>query len=282
MLVNYGFFGQKWKRNGGAPMPQIEVRRKKQPYTNIPNALIWDKSLRPQTKWVLIAMLSLPEDWDYSIRGLAAKTGLSKDTIAKMMGELEGAGYLRRRQERDGGRFGGTTYVLTDVAGDFGDEEPPEEEPAPCPNLSDTELSVTENSPQQNNIYTNYDLTNPPIVPPEVDTTRKPKRTKRREPRSAPEWKPGRFEAFWRYYPRGENRQAAIRAWDRLRPSDELIDAMARALARQMQSTAWRDGVGIPYASTWLNNRRWEDEARNPAGPESPQKPLRGEGITYL
>jgi hypothetical protein len=259
---------------------QIEVRRKKPPYTNIPNALIWDKSLRPQTKWVLIAMLSLPEDWDYSIRGLAAKTGLSKDTIAKMLGELEGAGYLRRRQERDGGRFGGATYVLTDVAGDFGDEEPPEEAPAPCPNLPDTESSDTENSPQQNNIYTNYDLNNPPIVPTEGGSPRKTKRTKRRGPRSTPEWKPERFEALWQYYPRGESRQAAIRAWDRLRPSDELIDTMARALSRQMQSPTWRDGVGIPYLSTWLNNRRWEDEARS-AAPEH-QEPLRGEGITYL
>ena len=35
---------------------------------------------------------------------------------------------------------------------------------------------------------------------------------------------------------------------------------MARALKRQMASEEWQRGIGIPYASTWLNNRRWEDE----------------------
>jgi hypothetical protein len=222
-------------------MRQIEIRRKKTPYTTIPNALIWDKALRPQTRWILIAMLSLPDDWDYSIRGLAALTGLSKDTIAKMMGELEGAGYLLRRQQRDGGRFGGASYILTDVAGDFG-----EDVITPCPNFSDTVPPDTENSPQQNNILTKDYLTNPPIIPPEGDASPKPKRAKKRGARSTPEWKPERFEALWRFYPRGENKAAAVRSWDRLKPPDELIDTMARALARQMQSPAWRDGYGIP------------------------------------
>ena len=27
-----------------------------------------------------------------------------------------------------------------------------------------------------------------------------------------------------------------------------------------MESEEWQRGIGIPYASTWLNNRRWEDE----------------------
>ena len=67
---------------------QIEVRCQKLPYTNIQNKLIWDERLRPQTKWVLIAMLSLPEDWDYSIRGLAKKTGLAKETISEMTADL--------------------------------------------------------------------------------------------------------------------------------------------------------------------------------------------------
>lgn len=35
---------------------------------------------------------------------------------------------------------------------------------------------------------------------------------------------------------------------------------MARALKRQMASEEWQRGIGIPYASTWLNGRRWTDE----------------------
>lgn len=73
-------------------------------------------------------------------------------------------------------------------------------------------------------------------------------------------WKQERFEGFWKFYPRGEDKQAAIRAWDKLKPSDELIAQIGGALIRQKQSDNWQRGIGIPYAATYLNQRRWEDE----------------------
>ena len=102
----------------------------------------------------------------------------------------------------------------------------------------------------------------PPIIPPQGEGT--PKR-KRRETKAAPDWDPERFAGFWAMYPRGEKKQAAIQAWDNLRPSGEVIDTMARALKRQVASEEWQRGVGIPYASTYLNQRRWEDEVKLPA-----------------
>ena len=98
-----------------------------------------------------------------------------------------------------------------------------------------------------------------------ASSTGKKKPSRRREaPKDAPDWKPERFARFWDYYPRGESKQAAIRAWDKLQPSDALIDEMAAALVRQMASESWQAGVGIPYASTWLNNRRWTDVSKAP------------------
>lgn len=143
---------------------QIEVRRRKLPYTNVKNDLIWDSRLRLQTRFALIAMLSLPDDWDYSIRGMAAKLEVSKDTMARMLKELEDAGYLRRKTQEHAasGQFGRARYILTDVPNDFGSEEEPEVEPdspdqpegengAPCPDLPYTVSPYTENWPQQNN-----------------------------------------------------------------------------------------------------------------------------------
>ncbi len=97
----------------------------------------------------------------------------------------------------------------------------------------------------------------------------------------APVWKPERFDAFWSYYRkipgeggrnRNENRQAAMRAWDRLQPDDALIDTIAAALLRQRKTPEWTRGVGIPMAATYLNQRRWEDapeetEAETPGAP---------------
>ena len=111
---------------------------------------------------------------------------------------------------------------------------------------------------KKNNINNN-------ILPPKA-----PQRGRRRaEPKKAPDWKPERFAGFWQYYPRSENKQGAIRAWDKLRPSDELIDRMAAALVTLKATPEWQRGIGIPHASTWLNNARWTDaeQANTEAAP---------------
>lgn len=95
----------------------------------------------------------------------------------------------------------------------------------------------------------------PPVVPP--GGGRRPR--KKKEPRDAPDWKPERFAGFWQYYPRSENKQKAMDAWDRLKPSDELITRIAKALVVLKQTRDWQEGVGIPHAATFLNNARWED-----------------------
>lgn len=85
---------------------------------------------------------------------------------------------------------------------------------------------------------------------------------RRRETKPAPDWKPERFAKFWDFYShkvRGESKQAAIRAWEKLKPDDDLIDQIGKALLVQIQSPSWQEGYGRPYASTYLNNERWTD-----------------------
>ena len=50
-----------------------------------------------------------------------------------------------------------------------------------------------------------------------------------------------------------------MNAWDKLRPDDELIDRIARALVKLRATEEWRRNVGIPYVSTFLRNARWVD-----------------------
>jgi len=90
---------------------------------------------------------------------------------------------------------------------------------------------------------------------------------KRRWARSVPEWEPERFEGFWRFYPRHENRAAAVAEWDRLRPDEGLTDQIARALRRQRAAPDWQRGIGIPHACRWLKHQRWTDELPEPGGP---------------
>lgn len=96
-------------------------------------------------------------------------------------------------------------------------------------------------------------------------------------PQEGAAWKPDRFLGFWNFYPVHKSKQAAIRAWDRLKPSDELIALMGKALARQKAGEEWtREDARIPYAATWLNQRRWEDEDLPPL-PQRAPAPIREE-----
>lgn len=70
------------------------------------------------------------------------------------------------------------------------------------------------------------------------------------------------FEAFWKQYPRKVAKPDALKAWKRLRPAGRLLADLMAGLERQKKSADWQKDGGqyIPYPSSWLNGRRWEDE----------------------
>ena len=70
------------------------------------------------------------------------------------------------------------------------------------------------------------------------------------------------FDRFWDVYPRHVNKQAAMRAFEKLKVDDELLDTILKAIEKQKTSDQWTkdNGQFIPHPATWLNQRRWEDE----------------------
>lgn len=102
----------------------------------------------------------------------------------------------------------------------------------------------------------------PPIVP-------QGGQAKKKKAKSVPKWKPERFEKFWAFYPRHEDRVSAVREWDRLKPSDQLIDEIARALLWQTKAPDWP----VPYACRYLKNQRWMDEPPKAPALQGPSRP---------
>ena len=86
------------------------------------------------------------------------------------------------------------------------------------------------------------------------------------------------FISFWKAYPRKISKQQALRAWNKLKPSQALTDVIMRALEMQKKSDQWQrdNGAFIPHASTWLNQQRWEDELE-PARPQRQQRQQRSQ-----
>ena len=81
-----------------------------------------------------------------------------------------------------------------------------------------------------------------------------------------------RFDTFWSAYPRHEGKNKARASFDKLRPDDELLNTIINAIALQKQSDQWKRDGGqyIPHPSTWLNQKRWEDEI--PSTETTPQR----------
>ena len=85
---------------GNCKMAVFRVERSKD-YTVMSNHHLRNKELTLKAKGLLSQMLSLPEDWDYTLKGLAAINRESIDAIRTAVLELEQAGYIVRSRVRD-------------------------------------------------------------------------------------------------------------------------------------------------------------------------------------
>ena len=93
-------------------MAVFRVERNKG-YTVMSNHHLRNKELSLKAKGLLSQMLSLPEDWDYTLAGLSFINREKIDAIREAVKELERAGYIVRSRERDEkGRLRGTDYVI--------------------------------------------------------------------------------------------------------------------------------------------------------------------------
>ena len=82
-------------------------------YTVMSNHHLRNHTLSLKAKGLLTQMLSLPEDWDYTLKGLAQINRESIDAIREAVRELEQAGYITLSRERDArGCLRGTIYTI--------------------------------------------------------------------------------------------------------------------------------------------------------------------------
>lgn len=82
-------------------------------YTVMSNHHLRNKELTLKAKGLLSQMLSLPENWDYTLAGLSHINKESIDAIRTAVLELEKAGYIERAQGRDEkGKMTAITYTI--------------------------------------------------------------------------------------------------------------------------------------------------------------------------
>lgn len=142
-------------------MAESVIRGKKKDFTLVFNSVVKDDRLSLKTLGLFTIMQSFPDDWEYSVSGLAARARVGRDTIRKCLKELQEAGYLLREQgHSEAGRFSAMTYVLQA-------EAPPVTE-KPSTVKPTTVKPSSENRPQVNKHLSKKTSSNTPLPPKEV------------------------------------------------------------------------------------------------------------------
>ena len=144
-------------------------------YTVMSNHHLKDRTLTLKSKGLLSMMLSLPDEWNYTTRGLAAICREGVDSIGAALKELETHGYIRRTQLRDEkGKITDTEYVIYEMP----QCEPPSSPGTPLPgtakpytenpdmDIPDTAEPCTETHAQLNTNQTKTDLSSTEISNP--------------------------------------------------------------------------------------------------------------------
>lgn len=131
-------------------------------YTVLPNQILRDDALTLQAKGLFCMMASFPEDWDFTVKGLATVAGCGREKISAALKNLEDAGYLLREQcHSESGKFSANVFVLYD------------EKISPLPGFPSTGKPSTGkplpgNPTQLNKEGTKERKNKPPIAPREV------------------------------------------------------------------------------------------------------------------
>ena len=204
-------------------------------YTVLNNGIFRDENLSAKSLGILAKMLSLPDNWEFSVTGLCSifkKDGI--DSIRNGLKELEQNGYLVRNRVRDeSGKLTSAEWTVSDQ-----------------PMLGKPML---ENRTQYNTKeYNTKEFITKEFITKDI-------------PPISPKGKTDcsdLFNQFWTAYPKHIAKQSAVKAFEKLKPDEKLLESMLKAIELQKESKQWEKdgGAFIPYPATWLNQRRWEDE----------------------
>ena len=194
-------------------------------YTVMANFHLRDSNLSLKAKGLLSYMLSLPDDWDYSVSGLTKICKESTKCINNILKELEINNYLERRRIYENGKISRWEYL------------------------------IHEKQHLQNEDIGNEDIQNELQINTNIQNTKKLNTNKQKE-----KYKKELFELFWSRYPKKVDKQKTIKWFEKNNPTEELVNKMIEKIEKFRQTKQWQNRQYIPNPTTWLNGKRWEDE----------------------
>ena len=233
-------------------MAVFRVKKNKN-FTTMCNIHLRDKNLSLKAKGMLSIFLSLPDEWHYSVKGLAEICQEGPDCIRSVLKELEAAGYLKRkRTRRENGQLGDAEYLIYETPQrDDDDDDTNPASPAQA-------ASVEESPVQENPLQDEPALEDPTGIKKDEVSTEK----SNTDPSSTDPSKKERRESARHRYGQYENVLLSDDDLEKLKtefPDDysERIDNLSEYMA----------STGRSYKNHLVTIRRWSrrDIGRKPA-----------------
>lgn len=224
-------------------------------FSIVSNAIIRDTNLSLKARGLFILMLSLPEGWEFSVRGLSTIAGEGLDAIRSGLHELEEQGYLSRQRKRNAeGKLGDMEYILY--------EEPQKPKP-PTEETSMVAEPIQEIPTQAESTQINKDINNNRLNQ-EQREREEPKLLSRLNgqalPLEAAQLQNEYFKRFWLMYPRKAKQFQAQLAWNALPVDVELYERILQAVEKYSKTRQWADKTYVPYPENFIDGKRWEDD----------------------
>lgn len=210
-------------------------RHKRTDFSVIDNHVFKDKELTLKAKGLLTTILSLPEDWKYSIEGLTSLCADGTTSVTSALNELIDRGYIIRTQSVDeSGRFNGYIYDIY---------EKPQE---PCSENPITDNAITENQQVLNTNISNTDVLNTK----ELDIS----------PISPLENRKLLFKQFWDAYPpceRKVNYDGCEKLFVKIKNLEQIFPDIMASLEMWKKRWSKDDFKFVPTTHKWINQKYW-------------------------
>ena len=218
------------------------IKGERYSYTNIDNTVFFDNRLSAKAKGVLCQMLSLPDNWEYSVEGLTTRFSDGKASIRSAITELEQYGYLVRKQVKRGGKYAGIDYLIY-------------ANPKNAPNADfqiaenqTAEIQTSENQTAENRTQLNTKelTTNTSIT--ELSNTKESIYTE--------------FENLWSMYPRKQGKDKAFSYYQKARKSGTTYEEVGNGIAayRAYIENNRIDMQYVKMGSTFFSQKSWQDD----------------------
>lgn len=202
-------------------------KEKKSNFTVIDNGIFKDHSLSMKAIGLLCIMLSLPDNWHYSIAGLTAIVNDGETAVRSALKELQEAGYFRRETVKKDGKIVRFDYVISEYKNCE----------KPLVEIPQLENPHVENQAQVNTNRSNTKLSKTKEIYTE-------------------------FEKLWELYPKKQGKDKAYKSYEKARKSGTTYDDVYRGILayREFLEAMETDMQFVKMGSTFFSQKAWEDD----------------------